>query len=188
MKKILCALALLSSASASAVEWNNPFVGICLGEYRVIGTLGAGQGELQINSDRDFFGYASVGITPSVGVWQVELRYSNFEDEGVDVDQYGVNFKVDFTLNCDVQCLYWMAGWNYGEFDVNTVRRDNQSIRVLVDEDGNDNYWNAGVGYRYFWTRDFDTSMEYNYNDVGRVAGYDLGHLRSLTVNLSYRF
>ncbi|MEW5249152.1 outer membrane beta-barrel protein [Microbulbifer sp. 2201CG32-9] len=188
MKRIVFVFALLGSAPAAAVEWNNPFEGIRLGEYRVISTVGVGQGELQINSDRDLFSYASLGITPAVGVWQVELRYSNFEDEGVDVDQYGINFKVDFTLFCDVQCLYWMAGWNYAEFDVHTVRRDNQTIRVRVDDDGDDNYWNAGVGYRFFWTQDLDTSIEYNYNDAGRVAGFDLGHLRSLTLNLSYRF
>lgn len=188
MNKIVFALALLFSTAAGAVEWNNPIEGICVGEYRVIGTLGAGAGELQINKDRDTFAYASVGITPSVGLWQVELRYSYFEDEGVSVDQYGVNFKVDFTLYCDVQCLYWQAGWNYGEFDVDTVRRHNRKWVVPVYRNGYDNYWNAGVGYRYMWTRDFDTSIEYNYNDVGRVADFDLGHLRSLTLNLSYRF
>lgn len=188
MKKILCALALLCSTAAGAVEWNNPIEGICAGEYQVIGTIGAGTGELQINKDQDTFAYGSIGITPAVGLWQVELRYSYFDDGGVSVDQYGVNFKVDFTLNCDVQCLYWMAGWSYGEFDVDTVRRHNRQWVIPVFDKGNDNYWNAGVGYRYRWTRDFDTSIEYNYNDVRRVAGYDLGHLRSLTINLSYRF
>lgn len=188
MKKILFAFTLMCSSAAGAVEWNNPFEGICAGEYRVIGTLGAGVGEIQINKERDTFAYGSVGITPSVGLWQVELRYSYFDDGHLSVDQYGINFKVDFTLNCDVQCLYWMAGWNYGDFDVDTVRRDNRHVIVSVNDDGDDNYWNAGVGYRYMWTRDFDTSIEYNYNDVGPVAGFDLGHLRSLTVNFSYRF
>ncbi|WP_346838060.1 outer membrane beta-barrel protein [Microbulbifer sp. SAOS-129_SWC] len=186
MKKVLFALAMLCSAAASAVEWNNPIEGICAGEYRVIGTLGAGIGEQQVNDDRDTFAYGSVGITPTVGLWQVELRYSNFSDEGISVDQYGVNFKVDFTLDCDVQCLYWMAGWSYAEIDLDAIR-DNGWL-IPVDEHGYDNYWNAGVGYRYMWTRDFDTSIEYNYNDVGRVNHYGLGHLRSLTINLSYRF
>ncbi|WP_323846345.1 outer membrane beta-barrel protein [Microbulbifer magnicolonia] len=186
MKKILFALALMCSTTAAAVEWNNPIEGICLGEYRVITTLGLGVGELQINDDQDFFGYASVGITPAVGLWQVELRYSNFDDGRVSVDQWGVNFKVDFTLNCEVQCLYWMAGWNYGDFDVGTIEwRD---TIFVVNDDGSDDYWNAGVGYRYMWTRDFDTSIEYNYNDVDRVTDFDLGHLRSLTVNFAYRF
>ncbi|SEA14240.1 outer membrane beta-barrel protein [Microbulbifer marinus] len=186
MKTIVFACALMFSTAAAAVEWNNPFVGICTGEYRVITTLGLGDARLQINDDRDAFGYASVGITPAVGVWQVELRYSNFDDNQVDVDQYGVNFKVDFSLTCDVQCLYWMVGWNYGDFDIGTVER--HDTLIVVNDSGDDNYWNAGVGYRYNWTRDFDTSLEYNYNDVGRVVDVDLGHLRSLTLNFAYRF
>lgn len=186
MKKILFVLMFLVSTSAGAAQWNNPIDGICAGEYRVITTLGLGTGELQINDDRDFLGHVSVGITPSVGVWQAELRYTNFDDGGVQIDQYGVNFKVDFTLNCDVQCLYWMAGWNYAEFDVDEVEQ--HGIVFLVDDNGHDDYWNAGVGYRYNWTRSFDTSLEYNYNDIRKVSGFDLGHLRSLTVNFSYRF
>lgn len=186
MKKIVGALALLFSLSAGAVEWNNPIEGFCLGEYQVVGTIGLGQGELQINDDQDFYGYGSVGISPSIGLWQVELRYTNFDDGGVDIDQYGINFKVDFTLNCEVQCLYWMAGWNYSELDVDEVIRG--GLPVIVEDNGYDNYWNAGVGYRYRWTRDFDTSVEYMYNDVGKVAGFDLGHLRGLTVNFAYRF
>lgn len=186
MKKILFALIFFASATASAQGWNNPIQGICDGEYRVITTLGLGQGELQINKDRDFLGYISAGITPARGVWQVELRYTNFDDGGISVNQYGVNFKVDFTVTCDVQCLYWMAGWNYGEFDVDEVHQ--HGFDILVDDNGYDNYWNAGVGYRYNWTQDFDTSIEYNYNGIDRVASFDLGHLRSLTVNLSYRW
>ncbi|WP_308365030.1 MULTISPECIES: outer membrane beta-barrel protein [unclassified Microbulbifer] len=186
MKKILFVLAFLTSSTAGAIGWNNPIEGICAGEYRVITTLGSGQGDLQIENDQDFFGLASIGITPTVGVWQVELRYSHFDGSGVTVDQYGINFKVDFSLACDVQCLYWMAGWNYGEFDVDTVEQ--HGFVFLVDDHDEQSYWNAGVGYRYNWTDDLDTSLEYNYNDIDRVAGVDLGHLRTWTLNLSYRF
>ncbi|MFC6633607.1 outer membrane protein [Microbulbifer taiwanensis] len=188
MKKFLFALALLYSAGAGAQAWNNPFEGICAGEYRVVANFGAGTAQQQINKDGDTFGQASIGITPAIGVWQVELRYSNFDDGNISVDQYGVNFKVDFTLNCDVQCLYWMAGWNYGDFDVDRVKRGGEF--VLVDQSGDDNYWNAGVGYRYNWTRSFDTSVEYSYYDVDRPTSYeyDLGHLRALTLNFGYRF
>ncbi|GAA5525309.1 hypothetical protein Maes01_01875 [Microbulbifer aestuariivivens] len=186
MKKIVGAFALFFSLSAGAVEWNNPFERICLGEYQVVGTIGLGQGELQINDERDFYGYGSIGISPSLGLWQIELRYTNFDDGGVDIDQYGINFKVDFTLDCDVQCLYWMAGWNYSDLDVHEVIRGGEP--VIVDKTGHDNYWNLGVGYRYRWTQKFDTSLEYMYNDVGRVDDYDLGSLRGLTINLAYRF
>ncbi|WKT60373.1 outer membrane beta-barrel protein [Microbulbifer thermotolerans] len=188
MKKVLFVFALVYSSAVSAQMWNNPFVGICRGEYRVVTNFGAGSGQQQINHDDDTFVQASVGITPTVGVWQVELRYSNFDDGSVSVDQYGLNFKVDFTFNCDVQCLYWMAGWNYGDFDVDKVKRGGEF--VFVDERGDDNYWNAGVGYRYNWTDSMDTSIEYNYYDVGKPVSYDfdLGHLRSLTLNIGYRF
>lgn len=187
MKKILTALAItLFSAAASAVEWNNPIEGICAGEYQVVATAGFGAGELQINDSDDDFGYVSLGITPSVGVWRTELRYSKFDDGGVSMDQYSLNFKVDFTLDCEVQCLYWMAGWNWAEFDVDTVRR--HGVDVFVGDEDDDNYWNAGVGYRYNWTDFFDTSVEYNYHDIDSVSGFDLGHLRSLTANFSYRF
>lgn len=186
MKKILFIFTLLFSGTASAQYWNNPIQGICDGEYRVVTTLGLGTGELQINRDQDFFGLASVGIAPAVGPWQVELRYSYFDDGGVSVDQWGVNFKVDFSMACDVQCLYWMAGWNYGEFDIDRVKQ--HGFDILVDDNGYDNYWNVGVGYRYSWNQNFETALEYNYNDVGGVAGFSLGHLRSLTVNFSYRW
>jgi opacity protein-like surface antigen len=185
MKIVVFLFALLAAASASA-QWNNPIEGFCNGEYRVVGTLGAGVGQIQINKEQDFAGYASIGVTPDVGVWRMELRYTNFDDGEVSVDQWGIGAKVDFTLNCDVQCLYWMVGWNYGSFDVGTIYK--HDIEYFVDDDGSDNYWNAGVGYRYNWNRNFDTSVEYNYNDVGRVTDFDLGHLRTLTVNLSYRF
>ncbi|SDK61917.1 outer membrane beta-barrel protein [Microbulbifer yueqingensis] len=188
MKKVTFVAALLCASPALAIEWNNPFVGICAGEYQVVGTIGAGAGELQVNKDRDGFAYASVGLTPTVGVWQTELRYSYFDDGGVSSDLYGLNFKVDFSLDCDIQCLYWMAGWTYGEFDVDTIDIDNNQVTLLVEEDGNDDFWHAGVGYRYRWTRNFDTSVEYMYNDVGDVVDFDLGHLRSLTLNFSYRF
>ena len=185
MKKVLFLLTLLASSSAFA-QWNNPFEGYCAGEYRFIGTLGLGVGEQQINDDQDFAGYASIGVTPAAGVWQVELRYTGFDDGEISVDQWGIGAKVDFTVTCDVQCLYWMVGWNYGEFDVDTIYRHNTEF--IVNDDDNDNYWNAGLGYRYKWTPDFDTSVEYNYNDVDKVAGFDLGHLRTLTVNFSFRF
>ncbi|WOX04186.1 outer membrane protein [Microbulbifer pacificus] len=196
MKGLVFLLALFASSAALA-QWNNPFDGYCNGEYRVIGTIGLGAGDLQINDDRDFAGYASIGVTPAAGVWQVELRYTNFDDGRVSVDQWGIGAKVDFTLTCDVQCLYWMVGWNYGEFDVGTVEK--HGILYDVNNDSSDNYWNAGVGYRYNWTQDFDTSIEYNYNNVSKRVRYfdivedyerrfDLGHLRTLTVNFSYRF
>ncbi|GAA5442955.1 hypothetical protein Misp06_01131 [Microbulbifer sp. NBRC 101763] len=209
MRVVLCFLSMLLAPLASAVEWNNPFDGIESGEYRVIGTLGLGSGELQLNSDRDFFGYASVGITPAVGVWQVELRASRFDDNHVDISQIGLNFKIDFTLNCYVQCLYWMAGWNYADIDLNDVRKygywyhhedkwhfgdrydewyyDGYYYHV-IDASGSDTFWNLGVGYRFMWTQDFDTSLEYNYNDIGSVYRVNLGHLRTLTLNFSYRF
>ncbi|WP_237057464.1 outer membrane beta-barrel protein [Microbulbifer sediminum] len=186
MRKVVFSIALLFSTASMAVEWNNPIAGICAGEYQVVGTVGLGAGELQVNKDQDGFGYASIGIAPTVGVWQTELRYSNFDDGGVSADTYGLNFKIDFSFDCDVQCLYWMAGWTYGEFDVDTI--DSRGLTILVEEDGSDDYWHTGVGYRYRWTRDFDTSVEYMYNDVGTVAGFDLGHMRSLTLNFSYRF
>lgn len=188
MKKILFLIAIvIYPAAAGAQWWNNPFEGICSGEYRVVSTLGYGVGELQINDDDGAdVGYASIGITPSVGVWRTELRYTRFDDDHVSVDQYSINFKVDLTLNCEVQCLYWMLGWNWGDFDVDSVRRHGDF--VVVDDNDEKNYWNAGVGYRYNWTPSFGTSIEYNYNDVGTVAGFGLGHLRSLTANFSYRF
>ncbi|MDP5209679.1 outer membrane beta-barrel protein [Microbulbifer sp. 2205BS26-8] len=207
MKRTLGALALLLPATVNALEWNNPFEGIRTGEYRVIATLGLGNGELQINNNRDFFAYASVGITPAVGVWQVELRGSRFDDSHIRVNQVGLNFKVDFTLNCYVQCLYWMVGWNYADIDLNDVRKhgywyhrkkdwlypvenwyyDGRYIHLL-NPSGSDSFWNLGIGYRFMWTRDFDTSIEYNYNNIGSVHRVDLGHLRTLTVNFSYRF
>lgn len=196
MKGLVFLLALFASSSALA-QWNNPFEGYCNGEYRFIGTLGLGVGELQINDDRDFAGYASIGVTPTAGVWQVELRYTGFDDGRVSLDQWGIGAKVDFTVTCDVQCFYWMVGWNYGSFDVDTIEK--HGILYDVNDDSSDNYWNAGVGYRYNWTRDFDTSIEYNYNNVSNRVRYydvdedylrrfDLGHLRTLTVNFSYRF
>lgn len=207
MKIFLYILALMLSPVVNAVEWNNPFEGIQSGEYRVITTLGLGSGELQLTSGRNFFGYASVGITPAVGVWQVELRVSRFDDSRVRVNQVGLNFKVDFTLNCYVQCLYWMAGWNYADIDLNDVRKhgywyhhdgkghdqdtdryyDGRYIQV-VDANDSATFWNLGVGYRFMWTPDFDTSIEYNYNDVGSVRWVDLGHLSTLSANFAYRF
>lgn len=185
MKGLVFILALFASSAALA-QWNNPIDGYCNGEYRIVGTLGLGVGEQQINDDQDFAGYASIGVTPDAGVWQVELRYTNFDDGSVSVDQWGLGAKVDFTLTCDVQCLYWMVGWNYGEFKLDTI--DRGDVVYVVNDDGDDDYWNAGIGYRYNWTQDFGTSIEYNYNDVGRVKGFDLGHLRTLTVNFSFRF
>ncbi|MFD1216979.1 MULTISPECIES: TonB-dependent receptor [Microbulbifer] len=195
MKQLVFILAFLASSAAFA-QWNNPIDAFCSGEYRAIGTVGLGVGELQINDEQDFAGYASLGVTPDAGVWQVELRYTNFDDGWASVDQWGIGAKVDFTVSCDVQCLYWMVGWNYGDFDVDTV--DKHGVLYSdVNAETEDNYWNAGVGYRYNWTRDFDTSIEYNYNDVDARVRYfdgevtrrfDLGHLRTLTVNFSYRF
>ncbi|WGL15585.1 outer membrane beta-barrel protein [Microbulbifer bruguierae] len=194
MKSLIFLLALLASSTACA-QWNNPIDGYCSGEYHVVGTLGLGVGELQINDERDFAGYASIGITPDAGVWQVELRYTNFDDGSVSVDQWGLIAKVDFTVTCDVQCLYWMVGWNYGEFDLDTIEK--YDVLYTINDDDNDNYWNAGVGYRYNWTEDFNTSIEYNYNDIDTNlyvydgvsdVRLDLGHLRTLTLNLSYRF
>ena len=194
MKKLIFILAVLASGSAFA-QWNNPIDAFCTGEYRAIGTVGLGVGEQQINHDRDFAGYASLGVTPDAGVWQVELRYTNFDDGSVSVDQWGIGAKVDFTVSCDVQCLYWMVGWNYGDFDIGTVEK--HDVLYPVNGESDDSYWNAGVGYRYKWTRDFDTSIEYNYNHVDARVRYfdgvdnvrlDLGHLRTLTVNFAFRF
>ncbi|MFV8780869.1 outer membrane protein [Microbulbifer sp. SA54] len=194
MKKVVFLLAFFASSCAFA-QWNNPFDAYCAGEYRFIGTLGVGVGELQINDEQDLAGYASIGVTPAAGVWQVELRYTGFDDGSVSVGQWGIGAKVDFTVTCDVQCLYWMVGWNYGEFDVNTI--DKYDTIYVVNDETDDNYWNAGIGYRYKWTQDFDTSIEYNYNDLdARVhffdgvsdVRFDLGHLRTLTVNFAYRF
>ena len=196
MKGLVFLLALFASSAALA-QWNNPIDGYCNGEYHIVGTVGLGVGELQLNDEQDFAGYASIGVTPDVGIWQVELRYTGFDDGSVSVDQWGIGAKVDFTMSCDVQCLYWMVGWNYGEFDIGTVEK--RDVLYVIDDDTDDNYWNAGVGYRYKWTQDFDTSIEYNYNDVdARYRFYDavadedvrlkLGHMRTLTVNFSYRF
>ncbi|MCQ3828978.1 hypothetical protein HXX02_05945 [Microbulbifer elongatus] len=198
MKALVFLLTLFASALASnsaLAQWNNPIDGYCNGEYHIVGTVGLGVGELQINDEQDFAGYASIGVTPDAGVWQVELRYTGFDDGSVSVDQWGIGAKVDFTMSCDVQCLYWMVGWNYGEFDVDTIER--RGLIYDLDDNADDNYWNAGVGYRYNWTKDFNTSIEYNYNDVDTKFYYydgvedvrfDLGHLRTLTVNFSYRF
>ncbi|WP_444923943.1 outer membrane beta-barrel protein [Microbulbifer sp. DLAB2-AF] len=212
MKTVLCVLALLLSPLVTAVEWNNPFDGIESGEYRIITTLGLGSGELQLNDQRDFFGYVSVGVTPAVGVWQVNLQFSRFDDNHVRINQVGLNFKVDFTLNCYVQCLYWMAGWNYADVDLNDVRKygywyhnkDKWHLYDIYDKDkdwyydghyyhvidasGSDSFWNLGVGYRFMWNQDFDTSIEYNYNDINSVYRVNLGHLRTLSLNFSYRF
>lgn len=186
MKKLLFLLILTFYSTTSVAQWNNPIEGFLNCDYHVIGTLGVGSGELQINKEIDFSAYASIGVTPSQGLWRMDLRYTRFDDGGVRVNQYGIGFKVDFTLHCDVQCLYWMLGWNYGDFKVDSVRR--RGVDLKVNQDGHDYYWNAGVGYRFRWTRNLDTSIEYNYNDVGRVSEFDLGHLRTLTLNLSYRF
>lgn len=186
MKKLLLIPILLFCSAGAAAQWNNPFAGFRDCEYHVIGTLGVGSGELQINSDLDFTTYASIGVTPSLGLWRADLRYTWFDDGGVRVNQLGFGFKVDFTLHCDVQCLYWMLGWNYGDFDLSSVRR--RGVDLNVKRDGHDYYWNAGIGYRFRWTRELDTSIEYNYNDVGRISEFDLGHLRTLTLNVSYRF
>ncbi|QKX16866.1 outer membrane protein [Microbulbifer sp. YPW1] len=194
MKGLVFLLALFASSAALA-QWNNPIDGYCNGEYHIVGTVGLGAGELQINDERDFAGYGSIGVTPDAGVWQVELRYTGFDDGSVSVDQWGIGAKVDFTMTCDVQCLYWMVGWNYGKFDVDDIAR-REGIYTVNDET-EDNYWNAGVGYRYKWTENFNTSIEYNYNDVdARVRYVDdvteerfkLGHLRTLTVNFSFEF
>lgn len=194
MKGLVFLLALFAS-SATLAQWNNPIDGYCNGEYHIVGTIGLGAGELQINDDRDFAGYASIGVTPDVGIWQVELRYTGFDDGSVSVDQWGIGAKVDFTMTCDVQCLYWMVGWNYGDFDIDSIEK--RGILYDINGETDDNYWNVGVGYRYKWTQDFDTSIEYNYNDVdARVWVNDgvsdlrlnFGHLRTLTVNFSYRF
>jgi len=194
MKGLVFLLALFASSAALA-QWNNPIDGYCNGEYRIVGTLGLGVGELQINDEQDFAGYASIGVTPAAGVWQVELRYTGFDDGSVSADQWGIGAKVDFTMTCDVQCLYWMVGWNYGNFDIDTVEK--HDVLYVVNDDTDDNYWNAGVGYRYQWTQDFDTSIEYNYNDVdARYHFFDgvedkrlkLGHMRTLTFNFAYRF
>ncbi|MFA0809757.1 outer membrane beta-barrel protein [Microbulbifer epialgicus] len=203
MRMVLCVLGLLFAPVVNAVEWNNPFDGIQSGEYRVISTLGLGSGEQQLTNNRDFFGYVSIGITPAVGVWQVELRASRFDDSWVEVRQVGLNFKVDFTLNCYLQCLYWMVGWNYADIELNNVRKhgywyhrgnrwqyqfyDDRFIHVF-NTNGSDTFWNLGVGYRFMWTPDFDTSIEYNYNDIASVRRVNLGHLRTLTANFSYRF
>ena len=194
MKGLVFLLALFASSAALA-QWNNPIDGYCNGEYRIVGTVGLGVGELQINDEQDFAGYASIGVTPAAGVWQVELRYTGFDDGSVSADQWGIGAKVDFTMTCDVQCLYWMVGWNYGNFDIDTVEK--HDVLYVVNDDTDDDYWNAGVGYRYMWTQDFDTSIEYNYNDVdARYHFFDgvedvrlkLGHMRTLTFNFSYRF
>ncbi|WP_078083688.1 outer membrane protein [Microbulbifer mangrovi] len=194
MKGLVFLLALFASSAALA-QWNNPIDGYCNGEYHIVGTVGLGVGELQINDEQDFAGYGSIGVTPDAGIWQVELRYTGFDDGSVSVDQWGIGAKVDFTMTCDVQCLYWMVGWNYGEFDVDTITR-REGI-YAVNDDTDDSYWNAGVGYRYKWTESFNTSIEYNYNDVdARVRYVDdvteerfkLGHLRTLTLNFSFEF
>ncbi|AQQ69087.1 hypothetical protein Mag101_16730 [Microbulbifer agarilyticus] len=194
MKTLVFLLALFASSTALA-QWNNPIDGYCNGEYFIVGSVGLGGGELQINDEQDFAGYASIGVTPAAGIWQVELRYTGFDDGSVNIDQWGIGAKVDFTVTCDIQCLYWMIGWNYGEFDVDNIQRDGFIYEINNDYD--DDYWNAGVGYRYKWTQDFDTSIEYMYNDVDtrfyffdgvEDVRFDLGHLRTLTVNFSYRF
>ncbi|MCO1332746.1 porin family protein [Microbulbifer sp. OS29] len=200
VKLFLCMLALLLGSTSHGFEANNPFDGVASGEYRIIGTLGLGSGEQQLNKQRDFFGYVSLGVTPAVGVWQVELRASRFDDSHVTVSQIGLNIKIDFTLNCYVQCLYWMVGWNYADLELNNVIKrgywyhehpgwypDDRYIHI-VDESGSDTFWNIGAGYRLMWTQNFDTSIEYNYNNVGKVKRVDLGHLRTVSFNLSYRF
>ncbi|WNZ56150.1 outer membrane beta-barrel protein [Microbulbifer sp. MKSA007] len=193
-------LSFFIAATSYGFEANNPFDGVATGEYRIIGTVGFGSGEQQLNKQRDSFGYVSLGITPAVGVWQVELRASHFDDNHVTVDQVGLNFKIDFTLNCHVQCLYWMVGYNYADVDLNNVIRRGYWYReyppfypddryiYIIDASGSDTFWNAGVGYRIMWTQDFDTSLEYNYNNIGKIERVNLGHLRTLSLNFSYRF
>ncbi|WP_444928908.1 outer membrane beta-barrel protein [Microbulbifer sp. SSSA002] len=196
----LCMLPLLLAPASYGFEANNPFVGVSAGEYRIIGTLGLGSGEQQLNKQRDFFAYLGLGITPAVGVWQVELRGAHFDDNHVSVNQLGLNFKIDLTLNCHVQCLYWMLGYNYAEVDLNNVIKrghwyredppqhfDNRYIYV-IDASGSDDFWNAGVGYRVLWRQDFETSLEYNYNNIGKIEGLDPGYLRTLSLNFSYKF